>query len=196
MRIEKWDDEKVLFSDGSVLKCTHKPDCCEYNYADFSILDVMYDGVEFSDWSLELVNLGVNLVLHFDSEYRNNHYWRKKRIYVPFYSSQNGYYSTEVDLIILNKAEVRLQDLEAFYYSDEDNEDDFHEEADKQKLHSAYCRFCHEGKVFNSMQAMQKWTDDHIARCHRDSLIAVDTLRGGYERDHCRIRHQLSEGNN
>lgn len=34
MKITKWDDDRIYFSDGSTISYQHEQDCCEYNYTD------------------------------------------------------------------------------------------------------------------------------------------------------------------
>lgn len=87
MKINSWNDETIYFSDGSIITYDHDQECCEVNYADFSVLEMFYNGEEFIDFTIEdardgflLVLLGVGLVP------------REKKIFIPCYSSQNGYY--------------------------------------------------------------------------------------------------------
>ena len=39
MRIKTVTDENIVFDNGNVISFDHEQDCCEYNYADFSILN-------------------------------------------------------------------------------------------------------------------------------------------------------------
>ena len=90
MKIVKWDDENIVFSNGSVITYDHVQDCCESNWADFSVLDTFYDGKEFKDYFIEPVDkAGFNLVLVYSA-------YEMQRIFIPCYSDQNGYYTDEI----------------------------------------------------------------------------------------------------
>ena len=95
MKIESWNDEEIRFSDGSTITYDHEPDCCEYNYADFSVLEVFYDGREFDDYCVKTCDDGFLLVLR--------DWWGEKSVFIPCYSAQNGYYSSDVDIYVNNK---------------------------------------------------------------------------------------------
>lgn len=113
MKITGWNDEKVTFSDGSYVTYQHEQDCCEWNYADFSVLDIMYDGSEFKDYSVEPVKYGFNLVL-MGVVYRRNKTWNPEtKIYIPCYSDQNGYYANDVDVVVVGKERYVVANIEA-----------------------------------------------------------------------------------
>lgn len=101
MKITKWDDDRITFDDGSYISYDHEQDCCEYNYADFSVLDVMLgsnkDYVEFDSFEIVAVDDGGFLIkLRLaDSRVLYGPYYN---IFIPCYSVQNGYYSS--DLVI------------------------------------------------------------------------------------------------
>lgn len=46
MKIEKWNDDYIWFTDGSTISYDHCSDCCELNWADFSVLEVFYQDEE------------------------------------------------------------------------------------------------------------------------------------------------------
>lgn len=83
------NDEKILFSDGSEITFEHYPDCCEYNYADFSQLDDIARITEF-DTSNMIFEAVPNSGFRFGNP--------NKMFFVPCYSEQNGYYSDEIDI--------------------------------------------------------------------------------------------------
>ncbi len=39
MKIAKYTDDCIEFDDGTTISYDHHRDCCEWNYADFSVLD-------------------------------------------------------------------------------------------------------------------------------------------------------------
>lgn len=91
MKINSWNDQLILFSDGSTITYDYEQECCEVNYADFSVLEMFYNDEEFIDFTIEyaedgflLILLGVGLVPH------------AKKIFIPCYSEQNGYYSNNI----------------------------------------------------------------------------------------------------
>ena len=89
VKITNVDTCAVYFSNGAKLSSYHDADCCEYNYADFEQLEEAALDTEF-DWPLtfeETQNYG------FRFGNRPN-----KMFFVPCYSFQNGYYSSDVDI--------------------------------------------------------------------------------------------------
>lgn len=87
IRITKVDDEQILFSDGSRITFDHEQDCCEHNYADFQQLDDLARSYEFQR------------PLYFEPAEGGFRFGDSRRkFYVPCYSEQNGYYTTEVDI--------------------------------------------------------------------------------------------------
>lgn len=90
MKIVNVTEEEIIFDNGNKITFDHDRDCCEYNYADFSILNpnvVNYD-YDFSE------NLDFKFIdeagFIFGSE---GHY-----IFIPCYSYQNGYYTIQIDI--------------------------------------------------------------------------------------------------
>ena len=114
MRIEGYDEDKVVFSDGSTITYSHEPDCCEYNYADFSVLDIFYDGEEFNDYYISETEYGFVLNLVCCAPHRMElpmhelGYFTVKKIYIPCYSEQNGYYSNSLMIHIEGKKTVYM----------------------------------------------------------------------------------------
>ena len=68
MRIKTVTDENIVFDNGNVISFHHEQDCCEYTYADFSILNPCV--------------------------IKSNGHW----IFIPCYSEQNGWYTSEIDI--------------------------------------------------------------------------------------------------
>ena len=90
MRIKKVTDEAIIFDNNKEITFDHPQDCCEYNYADFSILTpnvVNYD-YDFDE------NLEFEMIPDLGFKFGSNERW----IFIPCYSEQNGYYTTEIDI--------------------------------------------------------------------------------------------------
>lgn len=79
--------ERLVFSDGVSIYSDHIPDCCEYNYADFSQIDDLA-----KEWEFE------HPIVFEECEYGFRFGNKNKMVFVPCYSSQNGYYSYSVDI--------------------------------------------------------------------------------------------------
>lgn len=102
MKIKKWDDNYILFTDCSAISYEHRQDCCEVNWADFSVLEVFYQDEEFDDFEVIPVDdCGFLLSLKLptpDPWYYD--YTPTKKIFIPCYSDQNGYYGSDLTIII------------------------------------------------------------------------------------------------
>ena len=104
MKITKWTEDHVYFSDGSYITYSHFQDCCEHHYADFSILEVMYHGEEFESYEIETVEkAGFILKLYQDNGDKLLGYTGYLNIFIPCYSEQNGYYTSLLDIHCYNK---------------------------------------------------------------------------------------------
>lgn len=84
----------VTFDNGAVMYSEHERECCESHYLDFSDLTLAdFEGLEFDisndDFFERIEDYGIAL------KPLNGHPVR-----VPGYGSNNGYYSTDLDLVI------------------------------------------------------------------------------------------------
>lgn len=89
MKIKQITEEKIIFDNGNFITYDHEPDCCEWNYADFEQLkDTVSMDIEFDEkllfeaidgYGFKFGNLG-------------------NMFFVPCYSYQNGYYSTDIQI--------------------------------------------------------------------------------------------------
>lgn len=103
IRIVKYTDTYIEFDNGTTISYYHYPQCCEENYADFSVLDIYSEELklDYEYFEIEPVEeTGFNLILH-----RTNMYGIPKdlRLLIPCYSYQNGYYSCDLDIYVHNK---------------------------------------------------------------------------------------------
>lgn len=100
LKLTKFDDEMIYFSDGSTISYHHDQDCCEYNYADFSVLENYKDLLdwEWDDFTVRPINgTGIMLNLIGHNEFRIS---ITPGILIPCYSEQNGCYSTDLDILV------------------------------------------------------------------------------------------------
>lgn len=95
MKIIKITNEEILFDNDCYLTYYHDQQCCEHNYADFTQLEdtgIENEEFEFSENMFEFENYeGFRLVAKSGNKY-----------FVPCYSHQNGYYSTDLDIVFKN----------------------------------------------------------------------------------------------
>ena len=89
MKIVSVTDDYILFDNNSTITFDHEQDCYEWNYADFAQLDDITRAVEF-ERPLEFQACEGQGFLFGNRP--------DKMFFVPCYSSQNGYYSTGVDI--------------------------------------------------------------------------------------------------
>lgn len=89
-------DDGIQFSDGSILWSHHDTDCCESHYLDFDHIKLDdFDGLEFDlsddNFFERIEDYGIALIPV------NGHPVR-----IPGYGSNNGYYNSELHLILEN----------------------------------------------------------------------------------------------
>ena len=87
MKIKAVTDEYIEFTNGNKITYDHDPDCCEENYADFS-------QIEESAFNQEFVQPLVFEMVE-DKGFR---FGNPRMYFIPCYSDQNGYYSTNLDI--------------------------------------------------------------------------------------------------
>lgn len=93
------NEETIFFENGARLESSHDSDCCEHHWLSFKDLSLSdFEGLEFdlsTDSFFEKVeDYGIRLLPI------NGH-----PIGVPGYGSNNGYYSTELTLVLTIKKE-------------------------------------------------------------------------------------------
>jgi hypothetical protein len=91
-KIVKAEENLILFSDGTEITGYHESDCCEWNYADCGQLDDIALNTEF-----DTSNLVFEEVEGSGFRFGNA---PSKMFFVPCYSSQNGYYSSDVKILL------------------------------------------------------------------------------------------------
>lgn len=90
-------EECLYFDDGSFLKYTHCQNCCETNYADWSSLD----DTGFYEQDFDQI-----ILTAWDGGFSINGYA------VNCYSSQNGYYSTDLSIDYYSKLGEQIETIE------------------------------------------------------------------------------------
>lgn len=107
MKLIKINENSLEFDDGTIIEDNHDQDCCEHVYADWKQLndtDIM--SKDFAEIKIEGVK---------DSGFRLNGY------FVPCYNSQNGYYGSNLELIITNPSkDKKIMDISDFVEDDID----------------------------------------------------------------------------
>ena len=102
MKIVKVDDECIMFEYGSTISFDHEQNWCEYNYAWFQALD---DIALQTDFNLEEIKF--ELVQDFGFRFGNV---PNKMFFVPCYSHNNGYYSTDLSIFFNGKCVLEITD--------------------------------------------------------------------------------------
>lgn len=92
MKIAEVNGQYIQFDNGSIIAYDHSPDCCEWNYADFLQIrdDVLYDYDFDPELDFEKID---GSGFRFGS---NGNF-----IFVPCYSEQNGWYSSDIDILYI-----------------------------------------------------------------------------------------------
>ena len=99
-----------------ILSTYHEQDCYENVYADFSVIKYYKDiivGKKLGDLTIKAVP-EMGFLLCFEE--KETHLWYENficKIFIPCYNEQNGYYSSELSLIIDDgeKIEIDISDL-------------------------------------------------------------------------------------
>lgn len=107
MKIQQVSEYSIEFDNGNNISCNHVQDCCEDNYADFTQIDeklVEYD-YDFNE------NLEFEKIEDSGFRFGSNGHW----IFVPCYSEQNGYYSSNIDIYYNDKLVLESMSCEIIY---------------------------------------------------------------------------------
>lgn len=89
MKIVKVDFGAIEFDNGNTITFDHDQDCCETNYADFEQLEERARDIEFVEY------LKFEEVEGYGFRFGNG---GNEMFFIPCYSEQNGYYSSDVDI--------------------------------------------------------------------------------------------------
>ena len=86
MKIVKANDEGILFDNGTMITYDYGQDCCERNYASFEDLEEIALSVDFNE---KLIFEKADDGFRFGAD-------NTQMFFIPCYSEQNGYYSSNV----------------------------------------------------------------------------------------------------
>lgn len=122
MKIIEIDEEEIKFDNGYGLKYYHEQDCCEHVYADFSVLGTYnvstitgkainikeIDFEEHLEYLIQgIVGQGFNIISKIGEKF-----------FIPCYNSQNGYYSSDLELILCKDKIKEIIDISEFVEDD------------------------------------------------------------------------------
>lgn len=93
MKIVRITNTEILFDTKDRITYDHLQDCCEHNYADFQQIDDVAKETIFEN------PLSFEPVPDYGFRFGN----KNKMFFVPCYSDQNGYYSSDVDIYYNDK---------------------------------------------------------------------------------------------
>lgn len=99
IKVVKITYEAIEFNDGTRITYDHEQDCCESNYADFP---------QLQDTGVEQEEFTAPLQFEKSGDYGFRFGNPGKMYFVPCYSDQNGYYTTEVDIFYNGKMVLEL----------------------------------------------------------------------------------------
>lgn len=100
MKIKEVTSEHILFDNGSEITFDHDQDCCEDNYADFEQIEEAAWDCEFPESLLFEKVDGSGFRFGGHGTYM---------FFVPCYSEQNGYYTTDIDIYFNGKQMINLE---------------------------------------------------------------------------------------
>lgn len=106
MKIVEVNYEHIKFDNGSIITFDHEQDCCEHNYADFEQIEEQALEAEFGK---ELVFEAVE-----GSGFRFGNKGTPM-FFIPCYSEQNGYYSSDIDIYYNGEQVLNLECEEDVY---------------------------------------------------------------------------------
>jgi hypothetical protein len=102
MKIINITDEAIIFDNGYDMTFDHSQDCYEQNYADFSQIDDIAKDYNFNE------NLKFEPIEGSGFRFGNDN----QMVFVPCYSEQNGYYSSDIDIYYNDKHVLYLEACE------------------------------------------------------------------------------------
>lgn len=124
MKIKKITEEEIIFDNNYRLYYDHEQDCCEINWADFEMLKsynlstqtgkaISIYEEDFATTLTELFYKGVtDAGFMIKSKTGNN-------FFIPCYSDQNGYYTTQLILYLYHEDTKITEELDVTSYVEE-----------------------------------------------------------------------------
>lgn len=120
MKIKTINEEGIIFNNGATLEHYHDQECCEHVYADWQNMQV-------------ITKIGENFIdsnkLEFDENITDHIYLAKGvgfiledkngiKLMVSCYDIQNGYYSSNLELIYTPKQQIKIDITDCTKYID------------------------------------------------------------------------------
>lgn len=100
------DEDRMRFSNGKEITYDHGQDCCEWNYADFKAIADEVRGLIF-----DMRDLQFEAVENYGFRFGNEN----QMIFVPCYSEQNGYYSSDLEIYLDGEKVLYINCCEEVY---------------------------------------------------------------------------------
>ncbi len=98
MKIAEVTSSYIKFDNGSKITYYHYRDCCKDNYADFEQLDDLARNYEFES------ELKFEDIPDYGFRFGDS----RRMFFVPCYSYQNGYYSSDVEILYKNETVLKV----------------------------------------------------------------------------------------
>ena len=118
MKIKEINENSIIFDNGYKLEYYHEQDCCEIVYADFEVLknynvstktgkNIKIEEIEFSEnlreFAVGIEKMGFNMISKIGEKF-----------FIPCYNDQNGYYSSDLELILYKEETKEIMDISEF----------------------------------------------------------------------------------
>lgn len=105
LKVVKIGDEEIEFDNGVKLYSSHESDCCEHHWLSFKDLTIDdFKGLKFDlsndNFFKKIENYGIELIPI-----------RGYSVKIPGYGSNNGYYSTQLELVLDNNGVIKTYDI-------------------------------------------------------------------------------------
>lgn len=95
-KVKQVTSNEIIFEDGSELYSEHDRECCEHHYLDFEHIKLEdFDGLEFDLSGDEFFNMIPDYGIELDPIHGYS-------VKIPGYGSNNGYYSSELTLVLVD----------------------------------------------------------------------------------------------
>lgn len=122
MKIKTLNENDLEFDNGVLLGAFHEQDCCENVYADFGYLKnyniLPHTGETISIYNVEFDEDIENHIQGLQGEGFNLIAKDESKWFVPCHNEQNGYYSSNLTLVVKRGSETKKIDISDFVKDD------------------------------------------------------------------------------
>ena len=122
MKIKQIDEDEIVFDNNYELRYYHEQDCCESVYADFEMLKnynvSVKTGKNINIKEIEFVETLESLVEGVPQAGFNIISITGEKFFIPCYNEQNGYYSSDLELILVKDKTREIMDISEFVKDD------------------------------------------------------------------------------